>query len=46
MRSNFNTSSKPKLACEIAADRVLAGRISERGDMVEMCAAERCLQAA
>ena len=35
MRSNFNSSSKPKLACEIAADRVLAGRVSERGDMVE-----------
>ena len=30
--------SKPKLACEIAADRVLAGRVSERGDVVEMCA--------
>jgi len=39
MRSNFNSSSKPKLACEIAADRVLAGRVSERGDMVEMCVA-------
>lgn len=31
--------SKPKLACEIAADRVLVGRVSERGDIVEMCAA-------
>jgi len=31
--------SKPKLACEIAADRVLAGRVSERGDVIEMCAA-------
>src|SRR5271154_604024 len=31
--------SKPKLACEIAADRVLAGRVSERGDIVEMSAA-------
>jgi len=30
--------SKPKLACEIAADRVLAGRVSERGNVVEMCA--------
>jgi type IV pilus assembly protein PilM len=39
MRSGFNTSSKPKLACEIAPDRVFAGRISDRGDMVEMCAA-------
>jgi len=31
-------SSKPKLACEIAADRVLAGRVSDKGDMVEVCA--------
>src|SRR5580700_6679544 len=38
MRPNFNSSSKPKLACEIAADRVLAGRISERGNMVETSA--------
>jgi type IV pilus assembly protein PilM len=39
MRPGFNSSSKPKLACEIAADRVLAGRVSERGDMVETCSA-------
>ena len=39
MRPSFNSSSKPKLACEIAADRVLAGRVSERGDVVEMCVA-------
>jgi hypothetical protein len=39
MRPNFNSSSKPKLACEIAPDRVLAGRVSERGHMVEVCAA-------
>src|SRR2546427_10559392 len=39
MAPGFNTSSKPKLACEIAADRVLAGRISDRGDLVEVCAA-------
>jgi type IV pilus assembly protein PilM len=39
MRPNFNSSSKPKLACEVAPDRVLAGRVSERGDMVETCAA-------
>ena len=30
--------SKPRLACEIAADRVLAGRVSDNGAMVEMCA--------
>jgi len=39
MRSHFNSSSKPKLACEIAPDRVFAGRVSDHGDMVEMCAA-------
>jgi type IV pilus assembly protein PilM len=39
MSPNFNSSAKPKLACEIAADRVFAGRVSERGGMVEMCAA-------
>jgi type IV pilus assembly protein PilM len=39
MRANFNSSSKPKLACEIAADRVVAGRISERGNMVDACTA-------
>jgi len=39
MRRSFNSSSKPKLACEIAPDRVLAGRVSERGDMVDTCAA-------
>jgi len=38
MRPNFNSSSKPKLACEIAADRVVAGRVSERGNMVETSA--------
>src|SRR5579864_2336097 len=39
MRPNFNSSSKPKLACEITADRVLAARVSEHGDMVETCTA-------
>jgi type IV pilus assembly protein PilM len=38
MSSNSNLA-KPKLACEIAADRVLAGRFAERGDGLEMCAA-------
>jgi type IV pilus assembly protein PilM len=36
--SKFGSRSKPKLACEIAADRVLAGRVSERGDVIEACA--------
>jgi len=40
MGSSFRTSSKPRLACEIAADRVLAGRVSDRGNVVEVCAAE------
>jgi type IV pilus assembly protein PilM len=35
----MTSGSKPKLACEITADRVLAGRVSERGNTVEMCAA-------
>jgi type IV pilus assembly protein PilM len=30
---------KPKLACEIAADRVLAGRVVENGSGLEACAA-------
>lgn len=38
MSTSFKTSSKPTLACEIAADRVLAGRISENGEALETCA--------
>jgi len=38
MSLGFGSRLKPKLACEIAADRVLAGRVSDRGGMVEMCA--------
>ena len=38
MSSNSNTP-KPKLACEIAADRVLAGRFSEQGGGLEASAA-------
>ena len=30
---------KPKLACEIAADRVLAGRLTDHGDGLEVSAA-------
>lgn len=33
------STAKPKLACEIAADRVLAGRLLERGAGLEACAA-------
>jgi type IV pilus assembly protein PilM len=38
MNSGSNTA-KPKLACEIAADRVLVGRLSEDGLSLEACAA-------
>ncbi|HZQ68843.1 MAG TPA: pilus assembly protein PilM [Terriglobales bacterium] len=37
--SSGSKSLKPKLACEISADRVLAGRLSDTGHIVEMCAA-------
>jgi type IV pilus assembly protein PilM len=39
MGSNTNTA-KPKLACEISADRVLAGRVVENGSGLEACAAQ------
>src|SRR5258708_19974692 len=38
MSANSNTA-KPKLACEISADRVLAGRLGEDGRSLEACAA-------
>jgi type IV pilus assembly protein PilM len=38
MSSKSNSGSKPKLACEVAADRVLAGRVSDSGDVVAECA--------
>ena len=38
MKSGSN-SAKPKLACEIAADRVLVGRLAEDGRSLEACAA-------
>jgi type IV pilus assembly protein PilM len=31
-------TSKPRLACEIAADRVLAGRLADHGGQLEACA--------
>jgi type IV pilus assembly protein PilM len=37
MNSSFKTATKPALACEIAADRVLAGRIAENGEALESC---------
>ena len=38
MNSSFKTATKPVLACEIAADRVLAGRMGESGESLESCA--------
>ena len=37
--SSGNNPPKPKLACEIAADRVLVGRLGEDGRSLEACAA-------
>src|SRR2546423_5980045 len=38
MSAKVNSGSKPKLACEVAADRVLAGRLSDSGYAVAECA--------
>lgn len=35
MSKNSKPGARPKLACEISADRVLAGRLSERGATLE-----------
>jgi type IV pilus assembly protein PilM len=37
--SPSSNTPKPKVACEIAADRVLAGRVTDHGDGLEACAA-------
>ena len=37
--SPISSIAKPKLACEIAADRVLAGRLADSGSGLEACAA-------
>jgi type IV pilus assembly protein PilM len=39
MSSFAKSGGKPRLACEISADRVLAGRLAESGGVVESCAA-------
>jgi len=36
--SPSSNTPKPKLACEIAADRVLAGRLADKGEELEACA--------
>src|SRR5436853_7811155 len=40
MSGSTKYGARPSLACEIAADRVLAGRSADAGRMVEMCAAQ------
>ena len=38
-KSCFNSGSRPKLACEISADRVIAARVSDNGGRsLEACA--------
>lgn len=37
--SSGNNTAKPRLACEIAADRVLVGRLGEDGRSLEACGA-------
>ena len=37
--SPSSNTPKPKVACEIAADRVMAGRVTDHGDGLEACAA-------
>ncbi len=39
MSGTTKYGARPPLACEIAADRVLAGRSADAGRMVEMCSA-------
>ncbi len=41
MKSHFKLGGKPKLACEISADRVLAGRAADSGEMLEVCASQQ-----
>ena len=38
MSITAKSNAKPRIACEISADRVLAGRLSEDGTIVEACA--------
>ncbi len=39
MSGNFQNGGKPRLACEISADRILAGRAADAGGTVEVCSA-------
>jgi type IV pilus assembly protein PilM len=38
MSATNKPGARPKIACEISADRVLAGRLAETGGLVEACA--------
>jgi type IV pilus assembly protein PilM len=38
MSTKYNPGAKPKLACEVTPAGVIAGRISEKGGLVEACA--------
>jgi type IV pilus assembly protein PilM len=33
------TKARPRIACEVSADRVLAGRLAEKGGLIEACTA-------
>ena len=37
--SSKSNSARPKLACEIASDRILAGRVTDHAGTLEVCAA-------
>lgn len=39
MPGTSHFAAKPRLACEVTVDRVLAGRAADNGSMVSMCAA-------
>jgi type IV pilus assembly protein PilM len=38
MSSKLKRGNKPKLACEVSAERVLAGRVADNGQIVSACA--------
>lgn len=37
MSASSKSSARPKIACEISADRVLAGKLADAGGVVELC---------
>jgi type IV pilus assembly protein PilM len=39
MSGSFQSGGRPRLSCEISADRILAGRAADAGGMVEVCSA-------